>query len=630
VGDFSDNLEVAKPETKRFNWITIKEIDDTLTLEEKDQLLQKFENFGVLNRQAASRFGDGYSSEEVKYSNLLPLCWAATEGGNKKFELILKEYYNEKLSLSERKIVDVVCAINLFYSEGITDKILHRIIKVSWDRFKLLLKKDSMQQLIIIRSGYYGGKSVCRIIPRNYGIAEVLMQRNAFDFPQRILQIITENLSIKEGEQVEEDLLFNLVRSKDLNKYLADKSYKNKLFNFANDQSPNDNRILQHWGITLYEHAREQGKLGYLEDPAWEESIEKLNEALKNEPHNSAIFHSLGMASLIRGSFYWNKYLRNRLDKQSFNISDLYFVKAIICFQKSIESNPHDEHAYNTIVKILFNKLEDLRLHRKSEEFENLMSQAHELLEECNDMVPLDKQVVLKETRARWNQLRGNKIKAETQYWDLLEKNPLNHSVRYLLAKILMEENILESYIDAEDVIDQAIAEGRRPKGFYKLKYQIAERLYLFDYPKLERLLNSLVEINPDDPYLVFKYAVICYKNENYPLSLKYFKLSERLRFGDPHRFDLRDFFWKKTDDQEKIKNIWDGKHDRNVLKIFEGNIEEYNSRKAYVTMDISGERLLLGQEIYGRKDKLFQDGQRIKFNIGFNYIGPLAINPDG
>lgn len=619
----------SKPETKRFNWIIAKEIDDTLTLAEKNQLLQRFENFGVLNRQATSRFGKGHSNEEVKYSNLLPLCWAATEGKNKKFELILNEYYNEKLSLTERKIVDFVCAINLFYSEGITDKILHRIIKVNWDRFKLLLKNDSMQQLIRIRPSYYGGKQVCRIIPRNYGIAEVLMQRNAFDFPQRILQIITENLLIKEGEQVEEDLLFNLVRSKEMNKYLADKSYKNKLFEFAHDQLPNDNRILQHWGIILYEHAREQGKLGYLEDPAWEESIDKLSQALENEPYNSAIFHSLGMASLVRGGLYWNKYHRSRLDTQSFNIANIFFDESINYFRKSIESNPHDEHAYNTIAKILFNKLEDLRFKGESEEFENLMSQAHELLDDCSDMVPIDKQVVLKETRARWNSLRGNKGKAEEQYWDLLDKNPQNHSVRYLLAKILMEEKTFESYVDAEDVIDKAIAEGRRPKGFYKLKYQIAEKLYPFDYPKLERLLNSLVEINPDDPYLVFKYAVICFKNENYPLSAKYFKISGGLRFGDPDRFYLHDYFWKQTDNHEKIKQIWDGKHDHTVLKIFEGNIEEYIGRKEYVAMDISGEKLLLGRSMIHKKDKLFQEGQRIRFNIGFNFIGPLAINPN-
>ena len=627
----NSGADIEEDETdkiKRFNWIIIKKVDDILTKEEKDHLLQRFENFGVLNKQAALRFGEGYSIEELKYSNLLPLCWAATEGKNKKFELIINEYYNEKLSSSERKIVDVVCALNLFNSEGITDRMLHRIIKVNWDRFKFLLNKDSMQQLIIIRPGYYGSKRVCRILPRNYGIAEVLMQPEAFDFPQRILQIIIENLSVKEGEQVEEDLLFNIVRSKNLNKHLADKSYKNKLFEFAHNQLPNDNRILQHWGIILYEHAREQGKLGYLEDPAWEESIEKLNQASKNEPYNSAIFHSLGMASLVRGGLYWNKYLRNHLDRQSFTSAELYFQKAIKCFKQSIELKPHDEHAYNTIAKIMFNKLEDLLHRRKSEEFENLMSQAHELLEECGDMVPIDKQVVLEETRARWNQLRGNKSKAEEQYWYLLEKNPQNHSVRYLLATILMDENILESYKDAEDVIDQAIAEGRRPKGFYKLKYQIAERLYLFDYPKLERLLNSLVEMNPDDPYLVFKYAVICYKNENYHLSDKYFKISERLRFGDPHRFDLRDYIWKQTNDNEIIKKIWDGKQDQTVLKIFEGNIEESSSSKGYVTMDISGHRLLLGHAIWGKKDKSFQEGQRIRFNMAFNSIGPLAINP--
>jgi tetratricopeptide (TPR) repeat protein len=492
-GEDIDVEEGGQSKIKRFKWITLKTVDDILNQKEKDLLLRNFVDFGVLTKKAASRFGKGYSNETLKYSNLLPLCWAATEGKNRKFELIVKEYYADKIKLSEQRIVDVVCAVNLFYSKGITDRMVHRILNVTWDRLKLLLNSDSMQQLIMIKPDYYDGKQVHRVIPRNHGISEILLQPEASEFPQRVLTILTDNLLIEEGEGVEEDILFNIVRNKELHKYLADKSNKNKLFEFAHEQLPYDSRILQHWGIMLYEHAREQAKFGNLEDPAWEESIDKLNQASKGEPYNAVIYHSLGMANMVRAGLFWEKYQRNRMDKSSYQVANLYYRDAIDYFEKALDLNPHEEYAYNTIIRILLDRLVDLKRKGPTEEFENLMAEVHGLLEECDHMVPVDKQVMLQEMKTRWYNVRGDISKAKSQYRGLLEKNPKNHSVSYLLAALLMDDKTISSLGEAEDVIERALAEGKRSKGFYKLRYRIAERLYPFDYPKLETLLKGIV-----------------------------------------------------------------------------------------------------------------------------------------
>jgi cold shock CspA family protein len=625
----ADIDESERQKIKLFKWLTLEIIRDRLSEEEKYSILKKYKDFDFLTARATSRFGKGYFDNEIRYSNLLPLCWAATEGKNRKFELIVKEYYDEKLNLSERRIIDVVCAVNLFYSKGITDRILHRIVKINWDRLKLLLNSDSMQQLIMIKTDYYDKKIIYRIVPRNYGISEILLQSQAYDFPQRVLKILTENLSIREGEEVEEDLLFNIIRSKQLHICLADKSLKTELFEFGHNQLPMNSLILQHWGIMLYEHAREQANFGNLDDPAWDESIDKLNHALTIDRYNSAIYHSLGMANMSRGGLFWYNYRRNHLDKHSYNLADIYHQKALKCFHKSLDLNSYDEYAYNTIAKILLKRLSVLKFdNKKIEEFENLMAEVHELLDECGHMVPIDKQVELKATMAYWDRIRGNSPKAKSQYKKILDENPKNHSVSYLLATLLMEEKTIGSLEEAEEVIVKALAEGRRSKGFYKLRYHIAERLYPFDYPKLETILKGLVDIYPEDPYLIFKYAVICFKNENYNLSDQYFRVSDRLRFGDPVKFELHEYMWKQTDNPDKIEQIWDEKYKILLLRIFEGNIQTIDDRKGYVIMDKSGERLHFNPlRIQG--DKSFQEGQRVKFNIAFTYIGPSAINLD-
>lgn len=626
----ADIDESERQKIKRFKWLTLEIIEDRLYREEKDLILKKYKDFGVLTEKATVRFGVGYSNNMIRYSNLLPLCWAATEGKNRKFELIVKEYYDQKLNLSERRIVDLVCAVNFFYSRSITDRILHRFAKVNWDRFKLLLSSDSMRQLIMMKTDSYNEKRINRIVPRNSGISEILLESKAYDFPQRVLKILTENLLIREGEEVEEDLLFNIVRSKELHKYLADKSLKNELFEFGYNQLPNDSRILQHWGIMLFEHAKEQAKFGNLDDPAWEESIDKLNHALKFDPSNSAIHHSLGMANMVRGGLFWDKYQRNRLDIGSSRLANIYYQDALEHFRESLKLNSHVEYAYNTIAKILLTRLSVLKHDSKNiEEFENLMAEVHELLEECGHMVPIDKQVVLRTTIADWNGMRGNKSKARSQYREILSKNPRNHSVSYLLATLLMEEKTIGSLEEAEEVIEKALAEGTRSKGFYKLRYRIAERLYPFDYPKLETLLKGLVATYPEDPYLIFKYAVICFKNDSYYLSNIYFKASEKLRLGDPVQFELHDYIWERTDDPDKIEQIWGGKYNQSLFRIFEGNIQTIDDRKGYVLMDKSAERLYFNPLRILREDKSFQEGQRVKFNIAFTYIGPTAIDLD-
>lgn len=619
------NTVESEVETKNFGWIKVQLIDDKLTHEEKNKLIQKFVDFGFLTKSASLRFGAGFSRSELRYSNLLLLCWAATQGENKKLESIVNEYYNKKLNYTGKKVVDIVCAVSLFYSKGITDKMLHRSIKVNWDNFKLLINSDPIQQLLKINEEYYESKKIYRVVPRNYGIAEILLQPAFDEFPQKILQIITENLVINEGEKVEEDILFYIVRNKNLHKYLNEKSRKDKLFEFASAQSPSDNRILQHWGIMLYDHANEQSNYGNLESPTWDEALDTLNRALCSEPYNAAILHSLGMAHLIRGNLRRNKYLFNTNDKNNYVLAYDDFDHALDYFKRSLELKPGTEHAYGTILRILYTKIEDSIKRHEEEKFENLMFQAHELLEECGNRVPIDQHVYLKERIAQWNHLRGKTLEAEQQYRRLLSENPQNHAVRYLLAVLLFDKNEIKNLAEAEIILNKAIEEGLRSKGFYRLRYKIAERLYPFDYQKLQSILNSMVSVFPEDPFFVFKYAVISFKNENYDISREYFKASDRLRFGDPSRFGKHDYIWKFTDDQSKIEQIWGKKVNESLLEKFQGNIDTINNDKGWIIMDITGQEIFF--DLRSSREEIFQEGDRVQFNISFNFIMPNAIN---
>jgi hypothetical protein len=90
----------------------------------------------------------------------------------------------------------------------------------------------------------------------------------------------------------------------------------------------------------------------------------------------------------------------------------------------------------------------------------------------------------------------------------------------------------------------------------------------------------------------------------------------------------MHDYIWEKTDDPDKLKQIWDEKYKQTMFQTFEGNVQTIDYRRGSVILDISGVKLFFNP-LRVPKGKSFQEGERVKFNIAFNFIGPIAIDPD-
>ncbi len=155
--------------------------------------------------------------------------------------------------------------------------------------------------------------------------------------------------------------------------------------------------------------------------------------------------------------------------------------------------------------------------------------------------------------------------------------------------------------------------------------YEIQVQIYLI----VEHFINCRIEFSfetaCEDPFFVFKYAVASFKNENYKVSRNYFGISDRLRFGDPTRFDRHDYILKYTDETSKIEQILGKKASEALLEKFEGNVDSIKYNKASIIMDINGEKIFF--DLRSNWEEEFQEGDRVQFNISFNLICPIAIN---
>jgi Flp pilus assembly protein TadD len=613
----------AEEEPGKIKRTEIIKVSDGLNEKEKEELVEKLRKFEVISERAHHRSGISW----LKYSTLLAVCWEATDGRHRKFEEIVQEY-RDKLGEAGRLILDIVCALSYFVSEGVSEIVLHRATRINWDKFSLLIESDAMRQLVKIRSDYHGNEIIGKLVPRTMAIADLLWSPKDSIFPDRFLDLLTRNLEIREGEPDETDMLFRVVSSKVLHTRLGKKSYKNRLFEFATAQASGDIRIWHHWGIVLMDHANYRSMiLQDINDPTWEESWDKLNQALSRDMRNSAILHSLGMWHLRRGKFYWNRSKANLRDEKSFQKACSFFDKAKEYFEKSLRINPRVEYAYNTITNI---GLEQLRYYKDigdRERFNDLMMEIHSLLIQCEDNVPRSQQLVLPKSMGMWKHLRGDKKAAREEYLRYLRQNPRNDSVRYLLANLLLREfRTHDALKEAEKILREAMTEGQKRIGFIKLWYRITEKLYATDYVRLEKMLEYAVSVHPEDPFLVSRYAAACFKNENFSEARKHFYYAQRLHERDPRRFDICDYIWDESLDPKNIEYVWEGKLEVNQLKSFTGNIDQVSYKQGYIIMDGGGEKIYFDVQMERHNLPFPTPGERVIFNIAFTYVSPKAI----
>lgn len=499
---------------------------------------------------------------------------------NTRFEIAIVDEYKslEKEDQSAAYAYKLICALDALKLK-MSWELLRRILNCDWNYilndlkviFENVVKPDFDMETNLFKA-------------RHQIIAEKLFDI-LYDSPDKKLSVfkdIIENVS--PNNEYERNLLRGIILNKKLHDSLGQISYSNKIFSFAKEVLPWDPVIIQHLGIT------------FTKMEMYAEAEAAFLEALKYYPENPAVYNSQGI--LYEQIAF--RYLHN-LEPDEIK-AGVYFNKAHEAFQKSITYGRDGEHGYDRYGRFLF-KIG--RYYGKdSKIWENIIGKIRGLIEDARDNVAEMRLNSIDNLEARLEAETGDFETAISLYKNILGHDKSNHNVRYNLAWIYFKK---ENYAEAIDILKPSIDEEIKEFRFYKLY----SRLIRCQYPdKLRELITVLLQahqIDSEDLDINFQLGVAYYKLGELSKSFSYFRNCDGLSYKRPDRFKTLTFY-----------------EEGGSGKVFGGNVKRIiHATRGYVTRDVYNDDIFFNPS---RNDKV-REGDRVKFNIGFCFVGPQAID---
>ncbi|MGQ6440267.1 cold shock domain-containing protein, partial [Serratia sp. IR-2025] len=179
------------------------------------------------------------------------------------------------------------------------------------------------------------------------------------------------------------------------------------------------------------------------------------------------------------------------------------------------------------------------------------------------------------------------------------------------LSKIYIDKG---DFNEASKVLTQAL---ERRRSDHRLNYQYAELLRIMDPSKRASLIDYYRRaFTPNDQNFQaqFWFARFAYESNDIKdtsLSADIFDYLRTARISKDDRFKIRDYIGGQV-----------------CATIFRGSLKGVNSGFGFVTVDGSGKDIFFPRsEVQNDLWEALKAGDRLKFNIGFNYAGPVACN---
>jgi tetratricopeptide (TPR) repeat protein len=419
---------------------------------------------------------------------------------------------------------------------------------------------------------------------RHQVIAEKLFEI-LYDKPESKLEVFTTFIeNISPNNEYQRNLLRQVILNKKLHDELGQISFSNKIFEAARKVVPYDPVVIQHLGITFMKMGME------------EQAEATFKEALKYYPENPAVYNSQGILYEQIAFRFMN------LPEPDTVKANIYFQKAHEAFQKSISYGRGSEHGYDRYGRFLF-KL-GRYYDKNSNDWEEIVGKIRGLIEDARDNVSEIKLNAIDNLQGRLNEVTGDLDRATEIYEKILTHEKSNHNVRYNLAWIYFRQ---KKYSEAINVLKPSIDEEIKDFRFYKLY----SRLIRLKYPeKLKELILILLKahsIDSEDLDINFQLGVAFYKLGELSKAFSYFRNCDGLSYKRPDRFKTLTMFEKEGDKKE-----------------FYGNIKKIiHETRGLVIRDIYNDEIFFNPS---RNPKV-QEGDRVKFNIGFCFVGPQALD---
>lgn len=565
------------------NYLSTKEIEDLIDLLEIHDCLGYLE--GKPRDTQIKEFEDRAGRE------LLVALYEATQG--KSFQEIV---YDEYQSIPDEKAKALYLTVCLLHSLGSYTRagLLSRVHDVGFTEFKEKFFKP-LEFLIFDKRDYYINDFVYE--SRHQLIAEFVVESVLFNEQMRYDEyvMLLNNLDIDYDS--DKNVFLYLTNAKKLLKFFRDPSKIREIYKIAKEQSYKDDKLLQQEAI--FEMESNGGSI---------ETAEKLlleADELTNHRDN-LIRHSLSELLFIKATsantLIEKKKLLNDVDK--------------IC-KGLIQKRNFSAHPFHTSIKA---KLYLLNVYIENSEdyaFEKLVKETESLIAFAIQQFPDEPHII--EAESNFNEIINNHPKAIS----LLEKAyEINKNSPYLslrLASIYEFNGLLEKAIKTiKDTL--STSPGDRDLNF-KLALLLAKQDEKSEIQNIKHYLKRSFSPKDNRYHAQFWYGRILYLNNEIPESQAFF--SELSKVNISHKI--------KSTIRGVIK-------DSDSFVSFKGEILNLNTNYGFIKRDGLGDTIyffMLNSYASDFEDESnksidisnLRRSERVTFNIGFNYRGPIALN---
>lgn len=580
-GSQCENLDEFSTKTYELNRMSENEID---------LLLGQLEKFNVLSPYLKSVTHEERCVyiKEKSQRHLLVALYEITIG--KRFEDIIIDEFNRILPKEAQSIYQTICTLNK-YGIAVRAGLLSRIHKIDFKEFSSRLFKP-LENIIYPLNSHTDDM---QYTSRHPEIAEIV-DRYVLNTPDlRISEYLDIIKSINISYSVDEKCFKKLMKAKNMQDVFINPENALKVYDYALETLSDNAYLFQQ--MALYIHRTSNYQLRKV--------VNLLLRARDLEPYNSSILHSLYLV-----------YKDSITSEDSETKKESLIREAVSYINQMIEVEGK-ESSFSASARI------DL----------NLKILSYDLQDEKDSSKPyIQKQIALCQ-----DAINSFKSKfPEDNYSYEFDKN---------LTKILKD---YEGYVKA---VEASYKQGLRTPDRAMTIAQI--KINEGDYDGAASILKEAIGDNRSNPKLHFKYAELLRKHSETGVSNDTLAYNYQRSYSPNDSNYIAQFWFARfaflSEDKSSInqaletfkklksartsssikRQIRDVDKDKIRSIVYYGSILEVMYQHGFIELDKRDVSVYFDKINMGDQEdwELLEIGDRIEFNIGYNYLGPTAIN---
>ena len=570
-----------------------------MSSDEIDKLLINLERFKVLSPylQKLTHEDRCLYVEESSNRHLLVALYEITTG--KRFEDIVIDEFDRILPKEAQSIYQTICTLNK-YNISVRAGLLSRIHKIDFKEFSTRLFKP-LENIIYPVQEFTND---IQYISRHPEIANII-DRHVLSTPEiRVNEYLEIIKCLNISYTVDEICFKQLLKSRHMLEIFNGSNDALDVYNFALDVIPDNAYLHQHMALYLNGSSKIKARKGKHFTHPFNEILELLLMAEELAPHDGSIPHSLFIV------------YKDNVDYVESDIRKEANIREAISYINKMVKIRGKEDSYSASARI------DLNLHTLSYDLKNdddptkpyiqkQIAECQKLINSYKSRFPEDS--YFNELDKRFKRILNDHdgyVKAAQASYDQGHRTP---DRAMTLARILSDDGDLNGAIK---ILKEAIGDNRSNK---KLYFQYAELLRKTDKEVQSHILafNYKRGFNPNDTNYIaqFWFARFAFLSHDKKEVDKAIETFSNLKFAE-----------EGSKAKTVIRDI-DMGNDSYIS--YRGSISKTIYEYGFLNLDNKDLSIYFKKDDMLDKDiwSLLEVGQRLEYNMGYNFFGPTAVN---